>query len=114
MKESMMVLPRPHVAIVGGENGGLFPANALIAQGIPGSVYQQAPQIGEVRGSVVLPPHLLPHLLPFRLAYGWLEDASGSEGWGRMSAFGTVRPIAGKSASARENTFWPFPCVPGS
>ena len=37
-----MVQPRPHVAIVGGGIGGLFAANALIAQSVPVSVYEQA------------------------------------------------------------------------
>jgi len=62
MKESMMVLPRPHVAIVGGGIGGLFAANALIAQGIRVSVYEQAPQIGEIGAGVFLTPNSVRHL----------------------------------------------------
>jgi len=53
----MMVESRPHVAIVGGGIGGLFAANALIAQGIGVSVYEQAPQIGEIGAGVFLTPN---------------------------------------------------------
>ena len=41
------MIPRPRVAIVGGGIGGLFAANALIAQGLRIAVYEQAPAIGE-------------------------------------------------------------------
>jgi len=50
------------VAIVGGGIGGLFAANALIAQGIPVSVYEQAPAIGEVGAGVYLTPNSVRHL----------------------------------------------------
>ena len=53
---------RPHVAIVGGGIGGLFAANALIAEGIPVSVYEQAPDIGEVGAGVFLTPNSVRHL----------------------------------------------------
>ena len=52
----------PRVAIVGGGIGGLFAANALIAQGIPVSVYEQAPAIGEVGAGVYLTPNSVRHL----------------------------------------------------
>ena len=39
--------------IVGGGIGGLFAANALIAQGLRVSVYEQAPALGEIRGRCV-------------------------------------------------------------
>jgi salicylate hydroxylase len=58
----MMVQSRPHVAIVGGGIGGLFAANALTAQGIPVSVYEQAPVIGEVGAGVFLTPNSVRHL----------------------------------------------------
>ena len=52
-----MAQPSPRVAIVGGGIGGLFAANALIAQGITVSVYEQAPAIGEVGAGVFLTPN---------------------------------------------------------
>jgi salicylate hydroxylase len=58
----MMTQSRPHVAIVGGGIGGLFAANALIAEGIPVSVYEQAPDIGEVGAGVFLTPNSVRHL----------------------------------------------------
>jgi len=57
-----MVQPRPHVAIVGGGIGGLFAANALVAQGVPVSVYEQAPAIGEIGAGVFLTPNSVRHL----------------------------------------------------
>ena len=57
-----MVQPRPHVAIVGGGIGGLFAANALVAQDVPVSVYEQAPAIGEIGAGVFLTPNSVRHL----------------------------------------------------
>jgi len=57
-----MAQSRPHVAIVGGGIGGLFAANALVAQGIPVSVYEQAPDLGEVGAGVFLTPNSVRHL----------------------------------------------------
>ena len=48
---------RPNIAIVGGGIGGLFAANALIAQGFQVSVYEQAPALGEVGAGVFLTPN---------------------------------------------------------
>src|ERR1700730_4917111 len=56
------MISRPHVAIVGGGIGGLFAANALAAQGIRISVYEQAPAIGEIGAGVFLTPHNGRHL----------------------------------------------------
>ncbi len=58
----MMVEARLHVAIVGGGIGGLFAANALIAQNIRVSVYEQAPVIGEIGAGVFLTPNSVRHL----------------------------------------------------
>jgi salicylate hydroxylase len=58
----MMVQPRPHVAIIGGGIGGLFAANALIANGIQVSVYEQAPVLGEIGAGVFLTPNSVRHL----------------------------------------------------
>ena len=52
-----MVQSRPHVVIVGGGIGGLFAANALIANGIRVSVYEQAPVLGEIGAGVFLTPN---------------------------------------------------------
>jgi salicylate hydroxylase len=53
----MMVASRPNVVVVGGGIGGLFAANALIAQGLRVSVYEQAPALGEVGAGVFLTPN---------------------------------------------------------
>jgi salicylate hydroxylase len=52
-----MVEKRPTIAIVGGGIGGLFAANALIAQGLDVSVYEQAPALGEIGAGVFLTPN---------------------------------------------------------
>ena len=52
-----MVEARPEVVVVGGGIGGLFVANALIAQGIRISVYEQSPALGEVGAGVFLTPN---------------------------------------------------------
>jgi salicylate hydroxylase len=58
----MMVQSPPRVAIIGGGIGGLFAANALAAQEIPVSVYEQAPAIGEIGAGVFLTPNSVRHL----------------------------------------------------
>jgi salicylate hydroxylase len=70
-----MTQSRPHVAIVGGGIGGLFAANALVAEGIPVSVYEQAPAIGEIGAGVFLTPNSVRHLQ--RIGLG-----SAVEKWG--------------------------------
>src|SRR5438874_3597211 len=57
-----MVQSRLDVAIVGGGIGGLFAAKALCAKGIPVSLYEQAPAIGEVGAGVFLTPNSVRHL----------------------------------------------------
>ena len=57
-----MAHSRPRVAIVGGGIGGLFAANALTAEGITVSVYEQAPAIGEIGAGVFLTPNSVRHL----------------------------------------------------
>jgi salicylate hydroxylase len=52
-----MAQQRPDVIVVGGGIGGLFTANALIAQGLQVSVYEQAPALGEVGAGVFLTPN---------------------------------------------------------
>jgi len=53
---------RPSVAIIGGGIGGLFAANALIAQGLRVSVYEQASALGEIGAGVYLTPNAVRHL----------------------------------------------------
>src|SRR5499427_1391671 len=52
-----MTKSQVEVAVVGGGIGGLFAANALIAHGIPVSVYEQAPALGEIGAGVFLTPN---------------------------------------------------------
>ena len=52
-----MAQPQLTVVIVGGGIGGLFAANALIAHGLCVSVYEQAPELGEVGAGVFLTPN---------------------------------------------------------
>ena len=53
---------RPNVVVVGGGIGGLFAANALIAQGLRVSVYEQAPALGEIGAGVYITPNSVRHL----------------------------------------------------
>jgi salicylate hydroxylase len=55
-------MAKPRVMIVGGGIGGLFAANALLAPGIPVSVYEQAPALGEVGAGVYLTPNAVRHM----------------------------------------------------
>jgi salicylate hydroxylase len=52
-----MVKSAPRVAIVGGGIGGLFAANALVAEGLDVTVYEQAAALGEVGAGVYLTPN---------------------------------------------------------
>jgi salicylate hydroxylase len=52
-----MAESQPDVVVVGGGIGGLFAANALIAQGLRVSVFEQAPALGEVGAGVFLTPN---------------------------------------------------------
>jgi salicylate hydroxylase len=57
VQELAMGGSRPNIAIVGGGIGGLFAANALLAQGLQVSVHEQAPALGEVGAGVFLTPN---------------------------------------------------------
>ncbi len=57
-----METDRFRVVIVGGGIGGLFAANALIADGVDVSLYEQAPALGEVGAGVFLTPNSVRHL----------------------------------------------------
>jgi salicylate hydroxylase len=71
-----MVEQRPSVVIVGGGIGGLFAANALIAQGLRVSVYEQAPALGEVGAGVFLTPNSVRQLQ--RVGLGPAVDRRGA------------------------------------
>jgi salicylate hydroxylase len=74
-----MVEKRPKVVVVGGGIGGLFAANALIAQGMKVSVYEQAPGIGEVGAGVFLTPNSVRQLQ--RVGLGpWIEKRGARVG----------------------------------
>src|SRR6187402_2618191 len=53
---------RPNVLIVGGGIGGLFAANALIAQGLHVSVHEQASALGEIGAGVFVTPNAVRQL----------------------------------------------------
>lgn len=57
-----MALLRPSIVIVGGGIGGLFAANALVAQGLKVSVYEQAPELNEVGAGVYITPNCVRQL----------------------------------------------------
>ena len=57
-----MTRSRPNIVIVGGGIGGLFVANALVAQGLRVSVYEQAPALGEVGAGVYITPNCVRQL----------------------------------------------------
>lgn len=69
-------MTKPKVAIVGGGIGGLFTANALIAEGFPVSVYEQAPALGEVGAGVLITPNSARHLQ--RVGLGELVEKRGA------------------------------------
>jgi salicylate hydroxylase len=72
----MMVARRPKIVVVGGGIGGLFAANALIAQGLDVSVYEQAPRLGEVGAGVFLTPNSVRQLQ--RVGLGPAVEAQGA------------------------------------
>ena len=57
-----MTQSRPSIVIVGGGIGGLFVANALVAQGLQVAVYEQAPSLGEVGAGVYITPNCVRQL----------------------------------------------------
>src|SRR5690349_4799427 len=71
-----MVGSRPEVVLVGGGIGGLFAANALVAQGLRVSVYEQAPALGEVGAGVFLTPNSVRQLK--RLGLGAAVEKQGA------------------------------------
>ena len=68
---------RPNIVIVGGGIGGLFVANALVTYGLPVSVYEQAPALGEVGAGVYITPNSVRHLQ--RVGLGPAVDKWGAK-----------------------------------
>ena len=68
---------RPNVVVVGGGIGGLFAANALIAQGLQVSVHEQAPSLGEVGAGVFLTPNSVRQLQRVGSDPRWNSAAPG-------------------------------------
>ncbi len=56
------VTTRPNVLIIGGGIGGLFAANALVAQGLEVTVCEQAAALGEIGAGVFVTPNAVRHL----------------------------------------------------
>lgn len=52
-----MAKQRPKIIVVGGGIGGLFAAKALLAHGLEASVYEQAPELGEIGAGVYITPN---------------------------------------------------------
>jgi salicylate hydroxylase len=102
-----MVQPRPHVAIVGGGIGGLFAANALVAQGVPVSVYEQAPAIGEIGAGVFLTPNSVRHLQ--RIGLGPAVEKWGARVGGESRYFrhdgAAIAPVQVTDSSGWNATF---------
>jgi salicylate hydroxylase len=71
-----MVKTRPKVLVIGGGIGGLFAANALMAQGLAVAVYEQAPNLGEVGAGVFLTPNSVRQL--HRVGLGAAVEARGA------------------------------------
>jgi salicylate hydroxylase len=71
-----MAESRPEVVLVGGGIGGLFAANALIAQGLRVSIYEQALALGEVGAGVFLTPNSVRQLE--RLGLGPAVEKQGA------------------------------------
>ena len=67
---------RPSVVLVGGGIGGLFAANALIAQGLRVAVYEQAPTLGEVGAGVYVTPNAVRHIE--RVGLGRAFESAGA------------------------------------
>ena len=65
------------VVVVGGGIGGLFAANALLAQGFQVSVFEQAPSLGEVGAGVFLTPNSVRQLQ--RVGLGQAVEKSGAK-----------------------------------
>ena len=65
----------PRITIIGGGIGGLAAARALILRGIEATVYEQAPQLSEFGGGVVMTPNAMKALRSLGVEDAVLADA---------------------------------------
>ena len=102
-----MAKSRPGVVIVGGGIGGLFAANALIAQGLEVAVYEQAPALGEVGAGVYLTPNSVRHL--YRVGLGPAVEKWGARVGPNSHYFrhdgASIAPVQVADASGWNGTF---------
>jgi salicylate hydroxylase len=98
---------RLQVAIVGGGIGGLFTANALIAEGLDVSVYEQAPALGEIGAGVYMTPNSVRQMQ--RIGLG-----AAVEKWGARVGFKSrylrndgseIAPVQVTDSAGRNATF---------
>lgn len=98
---------RPRVAIIGGGIGGLFAANAMIAQGLDVSVYEQAPELGEIGAGFYVTPNSVRHLQ--RVGLGPAVDEWGAlvgEGSQYLRHDGTpIAPVQVRDAAGWNATY---------
>ena len=95
------------IVIVGGGIGGLFAANALVHAGLPVTIYEQAPALGEVGAGVFLTPNSVRHLE--RVGFGPQVEKWGARVGSRSQYFredGTpIAPVQVTDASGWNATF---------
>lgn len=88
-----MTEKRLRVVVVGGGIGGLFAANALVARGFQVSVYEQAPNLGEIGAGVFLTPNSVRQLQRVNLGQA-VEKFGARVGSGSRYLRDTGAPIA--------------------
>jgi salicylate hydroxylase len=95
------------VVIVGGGIGGLFAANALAAQGLRVSVYEQAPALGEIGAGVFITPNSVRQL--HRVGLGNAVEARGGRVGARSRYFrddgSTIAPVQVTDSAGWNATF---------
>ena len=74
-----MTEKRLRVVVIGGGIGGLFAANALVARGFQVSVYEQAPNLGEIGAGVFLTPNSVRQLQRVNLGQAVEKFGAGSD-----------------------------------
>ena len=88
-----MSRPPLKITIIGGGIGGLFAANALIAKGLEVSVYEQAPELGEIGAGFFLTPNSVRQLQRVGLG-SEVEKIGALVGWGSQYLRHDGTPIA--------------------
>ena len=95
---------RPSVAIIGGGIGGLFAANALIAQGLRVSVYEQASALGEVGAGVFVTPNAVRQLE--RVGLGPAVETMGRARWAGLLATSVMTERRSPRSRCRTRSGW--------